>query len=87
MKLSEIKRGETVTVVGISLSQKAKDRLNRVGLTVGVKLTHIRRAPFGGPTEYKLRDFYIAIRNSQAAKIEVSRDQMTKDSYKGLLKR
>lgn len=87
MKLSEIKRGETVTVVGIGLSQKAKDRLNRVGLTVGVKLTYIRRAPFGGPTEYKLRDFYIAIRNSQAAKIEVSRDRITKDSYKRLLKR
>ena len=84
MKLSETKRGETVTVVGIGLSQKAKDRLNRVGLTVGVRLTNIRRAPFGGPTEYKLRDFYVAIRNSQAAKIEVSRDQMTNDNYKRL---
>lgn len=73
MKLSEINRGETVTVVGINLSEKAKDRLNRIGLTVGVKLTKIRRAPFGGPTEYKLRDFYIAIRSSQAEKIEVTR--------------
>ncbi len=43
----------------------------RTGLTVGVTVTLVRRAPLGDPIELKVRGCYLALRNSAAEKIEV----------------
>ena len=44
-----------------------------MGLTEGVTVTLVRRAPLGDPLELKVRDFYLAIRSSAAEKIEVEK--------------
>ena len=72
MKLSELKKGESAKIAFIDLPETERDRLNRTGLTKGVEITLIRRAPFNGPLEFRTRDFYLALRVSQAERIEVS---------------
>ncbi len=71
MQLSELKIGRVAVVEKISLSSSARDRLNRIGLTVGVRVCVVRNAPFNGPLQLKVRDFYLAVRKSDADKILV----------------
>lgn len=71
MNLSELKSGRAAVVEKINLSDSARDRLNRIGLTVGVKVTMVRGAPFNGPFQIKVRDFYLAMRKADADKISV----------------
>lgn len=71
MKLSELKIGRVAVVEKISLSASACDRLNRIGLTVGVRVRAVRNAPFNGPLQLKVRDFYLAVRIADADKILV----------------
>lgn len=71
MQLSKLKIGRAALVEKINLSDSARDRLNRIGLTIGVKVTMVRDAPFNGPFQIKVRDFYLAIRRVDADKISV----------------
>lgn len=71
MKLSEVNRGEKVTVLSISKNKAVIERLNKIGLTNGVQITVIRRAPFNGPIEIKVRGFYVAVRRNLAEHIIV----------------
>lgn len=72
MVLSELKVGKTCRIKSITLSPKIKDKLQCFGMTEGVKVTLIRKAPFGGPFEIKVRDFYMSIRKVEADKITVT---------------
>ncbi len=71
MLLSELKIGQEKRVIKISCDDKTKLRLNNMGLTQGVKVKVVRYAPLGDPLEIKVRDFYMAIRKSEAQKITV----------------
>ncbi len=73
MLLSQLENGARAKVLKIYLSEKIKARLSNIGLTCGVVVEMVRRAPFGDPVEIKLRDFYLAIRAMQAQKIEVEK--------------
>lgn len=83
MKLSELKKGESAKIAFIDLPETERDRLNRTGLTKDVEITLIRRAPFKGPLEFRTRDFYLALRVSQAERIEVSTDKTENTEKKG----
>ncbi len=72
MVLSELKVGETCRIKRISLSPKIKDKLQCFGMTEGVRITLIRKAPFGGPFEIKVRDFYMSIRKREADNVLVT---------------
>lgn len=74
MKLSNLKDNQTATVISISDDVSGKTRLGYLGLINGVKVTLIRRAPFGDPIEIKLRDFCLAIRKDLADRIMVELD-------------
>ena len=71
MKLSELKLGQIATVLSVSDKESIKNRLQCFGITDGVKIRLIRRAPLGGPLEIKVRGFYLALRKSVADKISV----------------
>ena len=73
MKLSDLKDNQTATVINVLDTASGKTRLSYLGLIKGVKITLIRRAPFGDPIEIKLRDFLMAIRISDAEKILVEK--------------
>ena len=72
MKLSEMKLGQSGRVLTVGGKESIKKRLLCFGITDGVKITLIRRAPLGGPLEIKVRGFYLAFRQSVADKISVT---------------
>lgn len=59
-------------VKSLTCGEKTNFRLGRMGLTEGVTVTLVRRAPPGDPIEIKVRDFFLAIRLTEADKIEVT---------------
>ncbi|MBQ3219934.1 MAG: ferrous iron transport protein A [Clostridia bacterium] len=73
MLLTDLRIGESAKVVALNNPKKIKERLNNIGLTKGVTLTLVRVAPLGDPIQIKLRDFYLAIRLSDANKIQVEK--------------
>lgn len=75
MKLSELKKGETATVVGIKLKGKELKRLNDMGLTEGVTVRIIRFSVMGDPVEISLRGFDLALRMSTADSIIVEKTE------------
>jgi Fe2+ transport system protein FeoA len=75
MKLSRVEVGKTVKIKSIETPKKITERLNNIGLTNGIDVKVIRKAPLGDPLQIKVRDFYLAIRISDADKIMVERDE------------
>lgn len=73
MLLSNLKVGESAKVTALLNPPKIKVRLENIGLTCGVIVALIRKAPLGDPIEIKLRDFYLALRATDAEKIEVKK--------------
>ena len=71
MKLSDLMIGQTGVVQGFDLSKQVLQRLQKMGITTGVKITLIRRAPLFEPLEYCVRGVYLALRKSEADKIFV----------------
>lgn len=71
MKLSKLKVGQSARVQTMHNSPKTKMRLNNIGLTEGVKVTYIRKAPLSDPIEIKVRNFYLALRKNEADNIMV----------------
>jgi len=47
-------------------------RLREMGLVPGARVDMVRRAPFGEPIEVRVRGSHIAMRNREAASIEIS---------------
>lgn len=73
MKLVSLSPSDSAKVLKILCDKKTKNRLFKMGLTEGVTVSLVRRAPLGDPLELKVRDFYLAIRSSAAEKIEVEK--------------
>ena len=71
MLLSELSKGQKAKVTKLLNPEKLKKRLENVGLTRGATITLIKEAPFGDPIEIGLRDFYMALRKSDAQLIHV----------------
>ena len=71
MNLSEISIGKKVKIIRIECSNNVFSRLYDMGIDVGVDALLVRRAPLGDPLEFKIKDFYVAIRKEDAKKIIV----------------
>lgn len=71
MNLSEVLIDKKVKILEINCSEKVKERLFDMGIDVGEDVVLIRRAPLGDPLEFKVKDFYIAIRKIDSKKIIV----------------
>jgi ferrous iron transport protein A len=72
MFLSQLKDGQSAIIKDIKTSKKITERLTLLGLTKGIKITMIRKGVFLSPIEIKVRDFYLAMRKSEADKIEIN---------------
>ena len=73
MKLSELKNGESGIVKSIGCEKPLKTRLNHLGLTEGVKIMLVKKAPLNDPVEIMVRGFYLAIRVKTAESIEIEK--------------
>lgn len=71
MRLSEVKNKETVIITKVLGHGSFRKRITEMGFVKGKEVTVIKNAPFNGPTEYKILDYNITLRKSEANLIEV----------------
>lgn len=70
--LSEVRIGDTVTVLRLHGSGAVRRRIMDMGVTRGVAVYIRKVAPLGDPLEVTVRDYELSIRKSDAEMIEVS---------------
>lgn len=71
MKLSEIKNNETVVITKILGHGSFRKRIAEMGFVKGKQVKVIKTAPFNGAVEYKILNYNISLRRSEAENIEV----------------
>ncbi|NWJ42732.1 ferrous iron transport protein A [Marine Group I thaumarchaeote] len=69
MTLAQLKVDECAIITEIG---NLKPRLLEMGLIPGTAIRFIKKTPFGGPIEVKVRDFYLSIRLKDANLIIVT---------------
>ncbi len=63
--------GHNTRVIQVIGDDSLSRRLSDLGLWPGTEIEVVRRAPFGDPTEYRLRGYRLALRSDEAARILV----------------
>lgn len=72
MKLSELKQGESATIVALDqLSGEIRKKLMVMGLLPNTDVKLVRRAPMGDPLQVEVRGVSLAVREKVANAIEV----------------
>jgi ferrous iron transport protein A len=71
MKLTEIEDGKICRIKELKVNAQLKKKLLELGLFPGQVISVLQKAPFGGPVKIKVRDYCLALRPSEAEKIEV----------------
>lgn len=70
MRLDRLKPGRTARITDMRVEGSLGRRLAELGMTRGATVRLVRRAPLGDPIEYVVRGAHIAIRASDAARVE-----------------
>ena len=70
-KLKDMKPGEAGLIVALHGSGTVKHRLIDMGLVSATKIHVMKFAPLGDPVEIKVKNFELALRNSEAGMIDV----------------
>lgn len=73
--LSDLPEGTRARVRALHLSGGMRRRLQDLGLVAGTRVACIQRAAAGDPTAYRIRGAVIALRNADAAQIEIGVDR------------
>ena len=71
MKLSEVKNSETVVITKVLGHGSFRKRISEMGFVKGKEVKVIKSAPFNGPFEFKIINYNISLRKSEADLIEV----------------
>ncbi len=71
MKLSEVKNSETVVITKVLGHGSFRKRISEMGFVKGKEVKVIKSAPFNGPFEFKIINYNISLRKSEAELIEV----------------
>lgn len=71
--LYDLNEGEEGIILKIKGRGQFRHRLSEMGFVVGKKIKVIRKAPLRDPVEYKIMDYHVSLRNSEAQLIEVTR--------------
>ena len=71
MKLSEVKNSETVVITKLLGHGSFRKRISEMGFIKGKEVRVIKNAPFNGPIEYKIINYNVSLRKSEADLIEV----------------
>ncbi|HSO88692.1 MAG TPA: ferrous iron transport protein B [Draconibacterium sp.] len=71
MKLSEVKHSETVVITKVLGHGSFRKRISEMGFIKGKEVKVIKNAPFNGPFEFKIINYNISLRKSEADLIEV----------------
>lgn len=71
MKLSEVKHNEPVIITKVLGHGSFRKRISEMGFIRGNEVRAIKDAPFKGPTEFKILNYNVTLRKSEAERIEV----------------
>lgn len=71
MKLSEVKHSESVVITKILGHGSFRKRITEMGFIRGKEVRVIKQSPFNGPAEYKILNYNVSLRQSEAEMIEV----------------
>ncbi|HYQ57767.1 MAG TPA: ferrous iron transport protein B [Draconibacterium sp.] len=71
MKLSEAKNNEPVVITKVLGHGSFRKRITEMGFIRGNEIKAIKNSPFNGPSEYKILNYNITLRKSEAEQIEV----------------
>ena len=71
MLLSELKQGQTATIVRVGGNSLLRRRIQEMGLVKGTDLYVEKYAPLKDPMELVLKGFHISLRVEEAAHIVV----------------
>lgn len=76
MRLNDLCPGEAAYIISlVQLDHADARKLSDLGLTPGIRITLVQRAPLGDPVWIEVRGYQLAFRSSLAAKIRVARDR------------
>lgn len=71
VSLDDVSVGATVTVDDVTGADPVAIRLLEMGLTPGIEVRLVGRAPFGDPLELELRGYRLSIRRQEAVRVAV----------------
>ncbi|MFO0978456.1 MAG: FeoA family protein [Planctomycetaceae bacterium] len=69
LRLADLNPGESATVTDICGDLRISARLMELGFIPGSVVTVLRRAPFGGPVQYRIRGVSVSMRPADASSI------------------
>jgi len=69
LRLADLNPGESAVVTDISGGLRISARLMELGFIPGSVVTVLRRAPFGGPVQYRVRGVSVSMRPADASSI------------------
>lgn len=91
MKLSEVKNSETVVITKVLGHGSFRKRISEMGFVKGKEVKVIKSAPFNGPFEFKIINYNVSLRKSEADLIEVIPIQefikSKNENYQGVINR
>ena len=91
MKLSEVKNSETVVITKVLGHGSFRKRISEMGFVKGKEVKVIKSAPFNGPFEFKIINYNVSLRKSEADLIEVIPIQdfikSENENYQGVIDR
>ena len=69
--LADLDPGQSGEIVDVSGGGDMEIRLLEMGLTPGVRITVVKRAPLGDPLELRVRGYHVSLRRAEAATVQV----------------
>ena len=75
MLLSELQTGEKAVVVRVAGHGAFRKRIIEMGFIKGVTVESIQNAPLNDPIKYRIMNFEVSLRRSDATKIEIVGEQ------------
>ena len=70
--LSSLEPGDTAVIRQFEGNSRLQSRLVEMGVLSGIKVRMIKKTPFHGPLEIKIRSYHLSLRWQDATQILVS---------------
>ena len=70
--LTKLEPGDTAIIKQFKGNSQVQSRLVEMGVLSGMKIRLIKKTPFHGPLEVKIRSYHLSLRWQDAAQILVS---------------
>ncbi|WP_346859836.1 ferrous iron transport protein B [uncultured Draconibacterium sp.] len=91
MKLSEVKHNDPLVITKVLGHGSFRKRITEMGFIRGNEVRVIKSSPFNGPSEFKILNYNVTLRKSEADLIEVvplnEFDKSTNGNYEGTIDR